>query len=297
MNFKLKIPATSANLGPGFDTLGLALSLYNYLEVDTNTKSFSFDVYGEGADSLTKDEQNLTYRAMQKVFDVVGKPMIPMHLIQSNEIPLSRGLGSSAAAIVGGLVAANITLQQPLSQPELVNLATQMEGHPDNVAPALLGGLVVSAMQDQEVIYTKLKPKFLPDIIIVIPDFSLSTYKAREVLPTQVSLSDAVFNMGRLGVQLSCFVTGNYTNFKYGCEDRLHQDYRSELIPGFNDVIAACMDNGGLGATLSGAGPTIIGFAQYNAKEIGQKMQTAFLNAGISSKVLICNGDTGTSVL
>lgn len=287
MLIRLKIPATTANLGPGFDTLGLALDIYNYLEVDTNTDEFAIEIKGEGADLLYRDKDNLTYKAICTVFNEVGQKPIPMKIAQNNEIPLSRGLGSSAAAIVGGLVMGNILLGNPLTQNDLLKLATLMEGHPDNVAPALLGGLIAAGMDDQEVIHCKITPKNPPYVLVIIPEFQLSTSRARSVLPEQVPFKDATYNLSRIALLLNAFTTGNYDNLPFACDDKLHQKYRSSLIPGLNDVISACLAAGGVGASLSGAGPTVVGFALDNPEIIGQAMQAAFTKHNISSHLII----------
>lgn len=287
MKIKVRIPATTANLGPGFDTLGLALNIFNYIEIDTDTNRLSFEIQGEGANMLAANQNNLAYQAVCRVFAEVGKSMIPLKIRQVNEIPLASGLGSSAAAIVGGLQAANLLLNKPLKTDELLSLATDMEGHPDNAAPAILGGLVIAGRDNQKIIYSQIKPINPPRVIAVIPDYSLNTNRARSVLPSQVPFQDAVDNLSCLALLINCFTSGDYTNLHFGCKDKLHQDYRKSLVPGFDDVISACIISGGLGAALSGAGPAIIGFAHSNIEQIGSKMQSAFLDHGINSKVIV----------
>ncbi len=287
MRIKVRIPATTANLGPGFDTLGLALNIFNYIEIDTDTEQLSIEIQGEGEKRLAANESNLSYQAISRVFTEVGRTMIPLKIKQVNEIPLASGLGSSAAAIVGGLTAANLLLNQPLKTNQLLALAADMEGHPDNAAPALLGGLVIAGKDKQKIIYSQIKPNNPPQVIVVIPDYSLNTNKARSVLPNQVPFQDAVDNLSRLALLINCFSSGDYTNLRFGCEDKLHQDYRKSLVPGFDDVISACTLSGGLGAALSGAGPTIVGFAYNNIKQISSKMQAAFLVHGINSRIIV----------
>lgn len=287
MSICLRIPATTANLGPGFDTLGLALNIYNYLEVDTNTDELIIEIQGEGTGELATTKENLTYKAICTVFEQVGKQLMPIRIKQTNEIPLAGGLGSSAATIVGGLVMGNLLLGNPLSQNDLLNLATLIEGHPDNVAPALLGGLIAAGTEDKQVIYSKIIPKNPPQVLVVIPDFKLSTSRARSVLPDQVPFKDATANLSRIALLLNAFTTGDYQNLAYACDDQLHQKYRSSLIHGLYDVIDACKNAGGLGACLSGAGPTIVGFAASNAEEVGKKMQAAYAKHQIKSRLII----------
>ncbi len=287
MKIKLRIPGTTANLGPGFDTLGLALNIYNYIELDTNTDQLTIEIQGQGENQLATDTTNLTYQAIKKVFDATGKKIFPLKIKQINEIPLASGLGSSAAACVGGLVAANLLLQEPLTKDELLVLATEIEGHPDNAAPALLGGLVIAGKDEGELICSKIEPANPPNIIVLIPDYPIRTKDSRAILPSQVPFQDAVANLGHLALLIDCFVSGNYKNFYFGCRDKLHQKYRKALVPGFEQVIAACLKSGGLGAALSGAGPTIVGFAHENVYQIGACMQQAFLNQGIESKIIV----------
>lgn len=287
MNVKVKVPATTANLGPGFDTLGLALNIFNYLEVSTEADELSIEITGEGAEFLAPNQNNLVYKAIQRLFEEVGQELPPLKIKQYNEIPLASGLGSSAATIVSGLVAANYLVHNPLDDDQLLALATEMEGHPDNAAPALFGGLIISGIEQDKIIYSKIKPENPPQIIVVVPEFSVSTQQARSVLPNEICYDDAVYNLSRLAFLINCFVTGDYDNFSYACQDRLHQNYRKSLVPGFDDVINASYLHGGLGAALSGAGPTVVGFAYENVELIARKMQDAFLKNNFESKVFI----------
>lgn len=288
MEIKIAVPATSANLGPGFDTLGVALKLYNYLEIDPDTDTLAFEISGEGSAVLPRGTTNLVYQAVAAVYQEVGQLPPPLKIKQTNYIPPSSGLGSSAAAVVGGLTAANLLLNNPLSTDQLLQLAAKIEGHPDNAAPALIGGLVISGTDADQIIWQQLQPKNPPQVIVVVPDFSLRTAHSRGVLPQKVAFQDAVDNLSRLAFLLHCFASGDYTNLRFACEDSLHQNYRAQLIPGFHAVIAACYQAGGLGAALSGAGPSVIAFAEPSkAETVGAAMQAAFAQEQIASRVFI----------
>lgn len=291
MRIKILTPATSANLGPGFDTLGLALEIFNQLEIDTDSTEMAINIEGEGSSILPKGEQNLACRAIAEVYARMGKAVPPLRIKQINRIPIASGLGSSAAAIVGGLVAANRLLGCPLATNDLLQLAVGIEGHPDNVAPALLGAVVVSGIDSGKVLWYQIQPVNPPQMIVISPSFRLSTAKARQVLPKRVLLADAVHNLSRTAFLLHCFASGDYRYLRFAMEDRLHQVYRAKLIPGLNEVINACYAAGGIGAALSGAGPAVIAFAEgkneNQAGQIAASMQAAFAKHGIESTSLI----------
>ena len=258
----LKIPATSANLGPGFDCIGMALNLYNYIdfEVIDGYGKLEIEVKGEGADELSKDKDNLVYQAYERVFLKLSQPVPGIRLKMENSIPLARGLGSSSAAVVGGLAIANKVLNNALSIDQLLALAVELEGHPDNVAPALIGGIVLCGSNGQKIMYDKIiAPKGLY-CSVLIPDYELSTKKARDVLPRNIALKDAVFNISRMGFFVHALHTGDLEKIKYAMEDKLHQPFRSQLIPGLTDVFVETKKMGLLGAAISGAGPSIIIF-------------------------------------
>jgi len=298
VKIKIAVPATSANLGPGFDTLGLALKVYNYLEVDLDTDQTVVEITGSGSAYLPTDKTNLVYKAAAAVFKTAGKTPPPLRIKQENHIPPASGLGSSAAAVVGGMFAANALLKSPFSPGELLNLAVEFEGHPDNAAPALLGGLVVSGIDRDQVIWQKVAVKNPPQVVIIAPEYRLKTAESRSMLPREVAFSDAVGNLSRLAFLLNCFTAGDYTYLRYGCEDFLHQNYRAELIPGFQAAISACYQAGGLGAALSGAGPCVIAFAKSDAEKVATRMLAAFGEHGIKSRAIITGiSDQGASVV
>ena len=284
------VPATTANMGPGFDTLGMALGLYNIVELESTTDGrITVSVEGEGAGELPCDESNLVCRAASRLWEQVDFPVegFKVHLI--NNIPLARGLGSSAAAIVGSLVAANLLSGGRLSADEILALATEFEGHPDNAAPALLGGFVVSVKDGDQVRAMQLPVPPRLRAVVAIPDFELSTEAARNALPKEVSMQDATFNISRTAMLVGALATGQMRYLRHAFQDRLHQPYRASLIPGFEKVAAAGQAAGARGVVLSGAGPTVIAF--YTNREqgglIGAAMKKAFAEAGVKCETLL----------
>ncbi|MFZ5943485.1 MAG: homoserine kinase [Bacillota bacterium] len=262
---QIRIPATSANLGPGFDCIGMALNLYNYIEFETNDDNkVHIEVDGLGAENLKKDESNLIYFAFKKAFAKAGKPVPGVKFVFTNNIPLARGLGSSSAAIIGGLVAANYLLENQLSIQDVLELAVEIEGHPDNVAPALLGGLVLCTSADNKVLYKKIQPPGSLSCSLIVPKFELSTKKSRDALPKQIPLQDAVFNISRMAFFVNAMLTGDLSMLKTAMEDKLHQPYRSVLIPGLKELLLKVNEIDVLGAAISGAGPSILVFHEKN---------------------------------
>ena len=287
MHITVRIPATSANLGPGFDSLGLALDLWNETII-TLAIEYSVQVNGEGRERISPGENNLIIRSAQRLAELAGKRLPPFHVDCVNRIPLSSGLGSSAAAKLTGLLGANALLGKPLSKNEILDLATEMEGHPDNVAPALLGGLVGSTVENGKVIAHKIDLEDNHDslihITIVLPDFHLSTQQARAALPEQVTLKDAVHNISRAVMVMEAFRSGDLALLGKAMTDTLHQPYRLWLIPGGREAMDAAKEAGASAAAISGAGPSIIAFSSKPDPAIGEAMKRAFEQAGHSAR-------------
>jgi homoserine kinase len=284
----VKVPATTANCGPGFDAVGIACTLYNELELTlTHSGTTRIKNIGEGSGLLPANETNITYQAIQSVFNKAGYTCPGLSLTMTNAIPLARGLGSSAAAIVAGLVAANEILDSPLTTAELLDMATAIEGHPDNVAPALFGGIAISAMNNAKVETLRLLPPRPLSLVVAVPEFALATKIARQVLPKQVSLADAAFNVSRTALMVGALATGNYAFLSSGLEDKLHQPYRQSLIPGMADVLSAAKTAGAFGAALSGAGPCLIAFTETRADAIGRAMVAAFAGHQVKATYLV----------
>ncbi|MBC7325126.1 MAG: homoserine kinase, partial [Moorella sp. (in: Bacteria)] len=234
-------------------------------------------------------ESNIVYRAAMRVFKHTESVPQGLKIKLLNQIPMARGLGSSAAAIVGGLIAANILAGNKLSQKELLALATAMEGHPDNVAPALLGGIVVSVAVDGEIKYVKIPPPRGLKAVLAVPDFSVLTKTARDVLPQLVSLQDTVFNLGRLALLITAFHQGDLSLLPTAMEDRIHQPYRASLVPGMKKVLAAARLAGARGVCLSGAGPSLLAFADGNFELIARVMRDTFQQSGIRARTMVLN--------
>ncbi len=283
---RVQIPATTANMGPGFDTLGMALKLYNIVEMDTYGQGLQIEVEGDGAEKIPRDSGNIVYIAATRVFRQVDFEPKGLRIRIINNIPLARGLGSSAAAIVGGLIAANILTGSKLNEKEILSIATDIEGHPDNVAPALLGGIIVSVQSEGEVKYSKIEPPSKLKCVVAIPDFTLPTKLAREVLPSSVSIIDAVYNISRTALLVTALIKQDFNLLASSMDDRLHQPYRANLIPGMKKVFAAAKLAGARGIVLSGAGPTLIAFCDENAAHIAGVMKETFLQSGVITKVM-----------
>lgn len=258
---RVRVPATSANLGPGFDSLGIALSIYNEYGFSFQDEGISF----EGFEQEFKNEDNIIFMAMKKVFNKYNFKFKGLKIkIIKQDIPISRGLGSSSSCIVAGLIGAFALMNKELEKEEVFKLAIDIEGHPDNVCPAIFGGLVSTVMANGETLYNKIEIKNGVKFIALIPNFKLSTEKARAILPSEVSFKDSVYNIGRAALLISCFMNGNYKLLREATKDRLHQQYRSKLIEGFDEVYEKALNMGAYGCFLSGAGPTIMAIINEN---------------------------------
>jgi homoserine kinase len=297
MKVTVQVPATTANLGPGFDCLGMALRLHNIVELATTASGLQIDIQGEGIDLLPTNISNLVYRSVATLFQYVGEPVPGLCIRLQNRLPLMGGLGSSSAAIVGGLVAANVLLGDRLTRDDVLKLAVEIEGHPDNVAPALLGGLVVVTSDRTGPVYRRLEvPTF--DIVVVTPDFRLSTARARAALPKDIPLADAIFNLGRAALVVHALVNADFDLLSTAMDDRLHQVYRMPLIPGLADVFEAARKSGAAGVALSGAGPSVVAFASGNHAAIAEAMCGAFARAGLNARSMLLSSEpTGAHVI
>jgi homoserine kinase len=287
---KVLVPATTANLGPGFDCLGMALALYQEIELTEIPHGLEIVIDGEGAAELSHDANNLILRSAQRVFDRVGYVPSGLCLRSINRIPMMGGLGSSSAAIVGGLVAANALTNDRLTNPQLLDLAIEIEGHPDNVAPALLGGLVIVAADEQGPIVDRVD---VPDLTVVVinPDLRVATKTARRILPTQIPRADAIFNAGRVALVTLALSRGDLDLLGRAMDDRLHQPLRKHLIIGYDMVLAAAKSAGAAAIAISGSGPSLIAFAHDRHAEIAAAMTAAFAANAIESRTWILKVD------
>jgi len=280
---KVRVPATSANLGPGFDYVGMALELYNdfYFLEDTNEHI--------PGGSIFLNSNSLTHQAYGLLADKIKKKMSPPKIAIHSGIPRARGLGSSASLTVAGLVAGNIISNAGLDQDELIELATRLEGHPDNAVPALLGGLVVCMTASGRVRYLKFMPQKPLQVVVAVPEFELPTSDSRKVLPSEVSHRDAVQNTGRFGFFIAAMLTGDYRHLSFAMEDLLHQPYRSHLVPGMKKVMSAALEEGALGSCLSGAGPSILALCDTKVNQVSEGMKQAWKEHGIKAEIYVLN--------
>lgn len=298
----ITVPATTANLGPGFDCLGAALSLYNRFQfslLPTDEKAVVIEATGLEADLVARDESNLAYRAFTYFYQQIGQMPPPVHLAIALEIPLARGLGSSATAIVGGLLGANVLAGSPISQERVMEMAIALEGHPDNVVPALIGGCRLSA-SCPESSWAICEVLWHSDIvpIVAIPNFELSTAEARRVLPQTYSRADAIFNMAHLGLLLRGLETGRADWLSTALQDRIHQPYRQQLIRGYEVVQQGAIAAGAYGMVISGAGPTLLAIAHVSrAADVEQGMAIAWAEAGVSVQTQILQLDIAGAIV
>lgn len=281
----ITVPGTTANLGVGFDCLGAALTIYNHFKFSLLTESaapLKIVATGRDAERVSTDATNLAYRAFVKLYDHLGKTPPPIALEIKLGVPLARGLGSSATAIVGGLLGANHLAGNPLTPSEVMDLAIALEGHPDNVVPALLGNcqLSVSTADQWQICPLDWHLDLIP--IVAIPNFELSTEEARAVLPAELSRADAIFNISRMGLLIAGLASNRADWLKVALADRLHQPYRFPLIRGCEAVREAALSAGAYGVVISGAGPTLLALADRTRSDaVAAAMETAWETQGI----------------
>lgn len=276
-----RAPASSGNLGAGFDALSLALDLCNEFSAEPADRLI-IENSGEGADTLSTGPDNLMYRAVQRACQAVGRRAPPLRLHCRNSIPLSRGLGSSSTAIVAGLLIGNRLEGDPLSQDDLLLLAAELEGHPDNVAACLLGGVQVSVLSEGRVLHCGVPFNLPLQAVLFVPEFKMDTEEARRLLPHQVPLGDAVFNLGRAAMLAAALAAGRPELLRTATEDRLHQPARSALFPAMGSLFEAALEAGALAACLSGAGSTILALATGSPERIASALERCAAENDIS---------------
>lgn len=279
MKISVKVPATSANIGPGFDTMGIAFPLYNTVTVEETVMPGSGVIielvsdydYKDKAllEQVPKDSTSIVYKAIELLYNSIGQTPAELKITIDTRIPMTRGLGSSSSVIVGALIAANELLGKPADEAALLSIAAELEGHPDNVAPAILGGTVFSSLQeDGSIVYRKLPWPKDWKFTACVPDFELSTNIARSVLPKEVPISDAVFNTQRFGMFVYAIYNHDSKLMKLALDDRIHQPYRMNLIPGLDEIMKSLKyEEDVLGCVISGAGSTILLITENNASE------------------------------
>jgi homoserine kinase len=283
----IRVPATSANLGPGFDCLALALDLWNQAIFTVVGEGIRVEVLGEGQNELPEDQENMVARAALYYWKMNHVPVPPGLLIQcENQIPLSSGLGSSAAATLTGMLAARKLANHAASDLDLLELASRLEGHSDNISACLKGGLVgVTCSQDKLITSQWNVPEI--NVVVAVPDFDFPTAAARAALPRSIGLDDAVFNLGRVLMVTDALRKGDLDLLGRVMDDRLHQPYRLRMIPGSYEALKAANASGAAACALSGAGPGIIAFVRHNPHQVAQAMQAAFTRAGVKSRALV----------
>jgi homoserine kinase len=283
--FAVSVPATSANLGPGFDCVGIALDLRIRADVTVlepgATPQWSFTGSEAPTHGGLRDEM---MRSMRTLFAAVGAAPPPLAIVVDNPIPLGRGLGGSAAGAALGLaIAAQIRDPAP-DVAELTRMVTVLEGHPDNGVPAIVGGVVIAVAEDEDVIYARFTPPPNLRAFVVVPDFSMPTREARAILPDAYPRRDAVYNVGHAALLGAAFAAGNVGLLRVAMRDRLHQPFRASFVPGLNEMLA--LDEPGLiGVALSGAGPSVLALAERGSAA-GERVQAVFARHGVTSRVL-----------
>jgi len=272
----LRVPASTSNLGSGFDALGLAIDLLLTIKFEIGIAGRHIRAQGEGAALLEQEQDNLLLQAFDRACREMNCESPPLRIEMNNPIPLKRGLGSSGAAIVAGLVGANLLCGKKLSQQQLLDLANEMEGHPENASASLLGGLTVNGAENGEVRLQKFLPPKDWVAAAFIPDLEIATHDARRVLPEMLPRREAVNNVQRVAVLVAAFAKREAALLKFGVQDWLHQPYRKALIPGFDDILAAAYEAGALAAFLSGSGSTLLAIgSKRQARKIAQAMAQA----------------------
>ena len=289
---RVKAPATTANMGPGYDCLGLALDVWNTIEVEVLKGGEPVvEVTGEGADELGTGRENLIYRTMEFLFQDVGEDMPAVRINCDNAIPIARGMGSSAAAIAGGLVAANYLCSQKYMANDLLEMAATIEGHPDNVAAAVLGGMQLVIMDETDEgsrLYT-VPVNVPPELhaVVFVPQVRISTKDARAVLPEKVPMADAVHNIGRVGLLVAAMATNHPEYLTVATQDRIHQPYRQPLFPAMKVILQAALDAGAMGAFLSGSGSTVLALTRGREMTVAYEMAEAARQASVEGNVSV----------
>ncbi len=287
----IRVPASTSNLGAAFDSVGLALQLYLTLEVRRLDSGPSrLEYVGEDAHLIPSDSTNLIWRVMTEVARDRSVELPPFAMRVVNEIPVTKGLGSSAAACLAGAAAAAHLCGLDLGHEDLLEIASRWEGHPDNVAPALYGGLVAS-IGGRKILCSRSPFPESWTVVAVTPAYELETKRARAVLPSQIAFSDAVFNVQRASFLMAQIVQGRSEGVREAMADRLHQPYRSALLPGFEEILGMPDRLGLIGVALSGAGSTVVAFADQNAGEIGESIRAAFGRHGLASTIRLLKAD------
>ena len=311
MKISVKVPATSANIGPGFDCLGMALPIYNIITieetvlpgtgVEINVISENEAVDELSIEHMELNENSLVYKAVELLYNSIGQTPSELKINIHSNIPIARGLGSSSSVIVGGLIAANELLGRPADEAALLSIATEVEGHPDNITPAIVGGLVLSSQEDDcTVVYRKLNWPSDWAITLCIPEYELETNISRSVLPGEVPMCDAIFNAKRLAMFVEAVNTGDSELMKFALQDKLHQPYRAKLVPALDKIKENLRhEDNVLGCVLSGAGPSILVIShKNNIDKIHSIIKETWADLNVKADIRLLNiENSGAQVL
>ena len=281
----VRVPATTANMGPGFDCVGMALDIWNSVHVEVGKSGFV--IHGEGKDGLPAGPSNVVYRYFCLPFEESGRDVPKVTLTCENEVPIGRGLGSSSAALVAGLLAGNELAGCHFTRDEILQIAAKEEGHPDNVAPALLGGCQIGVWEGSQIVTAAVPTPDDLRAVLFLPDVWMYTEKARSILPAQIARKDAVYNIGRMGLLVKALVTGDFTDLAVATQDRLHQPARQTIFPAMQNIFRAALGAGALGVFLSGAGSGVLALTRDNEMTIGYEMADAAAKSGVHGTVKV----------
>ncbi len=295
---RIKVPASTTNLGPGYDCLGLALKLYNYIEFERLPRGKTQLIWqGEQNDAMRPHVEKLVLRAAREIFDLCGVSAPGLRITLKLNIPIARGLGSSATAIIAGMVAANELCGSRISREKLLVQSAKFEGHPDNVTACFLGGLTASTFSGDGLAIRKYRLRSALKVVVVVPSYGLETRKARAVIPKHVKHRDAVFNLSRVPLVIDRLVTGELSDLQRLMQDRLHQPYRKPLIKGYDQIVRAGLNAGAGAVVLSGAGPSMVAFCTSNVEQVATSMGEILSTLNISNYVLILSPDNRGTVV
>ncbi|NIR47003.1 homoserine kinase [candidate division KSB1 bacterium] len=289
---KIRVPASTSNLGSGFDCFGLALRLYLTVEMEESSQGLEITTTGEGSAQIPTDTENLIYKSAKTVYQVIEKECPGLTIRINNEIPLFRGLGSSGAATVAGLMCASKLVKANLSNQQLLNLAHQIEGHPENASASLVGGLTINCVENNAITSKRILPREKLKTVLLIPDVNISTHDARNVLPREIPYTDAVFNLQRSALLAHAFLTDEYDALKLAMQDRLHQPFRKAFMSGYDELEAVGYENSALGVCISGSGSTILGLTLDDGKRLQEAWQKKAQQLELAAKVMVTEIDS-----
>lgn len=282
---RILVPATTANLGAGFDSFGMALSVYNIVEFETAASGLHIDI--KGGLRVPVDERNLLYQSARQTLDSLGVKMPGLRIRQHNQIPVTRGLGSSAACRVAGVMMADMIAGLNMGKDEIVERAARMEGHPDNVAAAVMGGFTIAGMEGENAALMRIEPPTSLRACVFVPPFPLQTKKARFILPDKVSRQSAVYNIARAAMFSAALASGRLEYLAAGSGDALHQPYRKAFVPGFDEITGKALELGARAAFLSGAGPSIVALVDGDCEGFAHEMRHFLAARQVDWEVLL----------